>query len=352
VIADELDTAAFGRGTSMRRARTLGARAARTLHHPVPAMIGRRLWLSVPLLFVVSASTFVLMALVPGDVTWSILGPPNVPHHPPASAYRALAHRLGIDQPIYLQYWHWLSKALQGDLGTSLLNHQPISTTLLQRFPVTISLTLGALLVGVVVGVSLGVLSVVRGRALGRLIDVLAMAGWVLPVYWVAAELVVVFSVKLHWLPAIGYVPFAQSPSQWFRSLVMPVFALSLGPIGAFAKFTRQGMLDALATEYVRMAKACGISPLVIIFVDAFRTASLQVVTIAGLTIVGTLTGTVFAEQVFALPGLGALIVSGAQQHDVTLEQGILVFFTLIIVVVNLFTDLAYSLLSPKVRVG
>jgi peptide/nickel transport system permease protein len=169
-------------------------------------------------------------------------------------------------------------------------------------------------------------------------------------VYWIAAELVVVFAVKLGWFPATGYVPFAQSPTEWLRSLVLPVIALSVGAIGAFAKFTREAMMDALASEYVRMARANGISPASIVFRHALKTASLQVLTLAGLFTISLLIGTVFVEIVFALPGMGSLMVQAVLQRDVPLVNGIAVFFCLIVIAVNLVVDLMYSVLSPKVR--
>src|SRR5262249_44604878 len=150
---------------------------------------------------------------------------------------------LGIDRALPIQYWNWLRHAIHGDLGHSIVSKQPVTQAIDQRFPVTLSLTLGALVLSVVVGVILGLMSAVRGGPLGRGVDVLAMIGWILPIFWLAAQLVVVFAVKLRWFPAIGYVPFADSPTKWFHSLVLPVIALSIIPIGALAKFTREGML-------------------------------------------------------------------------------------------------------------
>jgi peptide/nickel transport system permease protein len=198
----------------------------------------------------------------------------------------------------------------------------------------------------------LGVDSAVRGGAVGRTVDAVAMVGWVVPSFWLAAQLVIVFAVAVHWLPAIGYVPFAQSPMEWFRSLILPVVALSIAAVGGMAKFTREAMMDALSSEYVRMAEANGIAPTRIIFIHAFKTASVQVVTQAGMLVIGLLIGTIFVETVFALPGMGSLVVNGAQQHDFPMVQGVVVFFTLIIVLVNLLTDIAYTVLSPKARVG
>jgi peptide/nickel transport system permease protein len=333
------------------RPSSLRAWIVAVVRHPVVHRVLRRLLASIPLLFVVSVLVFVLTSIIPGNAAEAILGPKHNSPYPP-SAYTNLTRALGLDYPLWEQYWHWLKNALSGDLGQSVINNVPVSQLISQRLPVTISLVVGSLLVSLVIGVSLGFVSAVRGGVLGRIVDVFAMAGWVLPVYWIAAELIVVFAVDLKWLPAEGYVSISQSPSEWLKSIALPVVALAIGPIGAFAKFTREGMLDALSSEYVRMARANGVSPVSIVVRHAFRSASLQVVTLASLLMIGLLIGTVFVEKVFALPGLGTLITTGVTNHDLPVVQAVAVFFTLIIVVINLVTDLTYGLLSPKVRVG
>lgn len=325
--------------------------SARVLRQPVVVAVVRRLLLSVPLLFVVSAFTFVLMNLIPGNVTYAILGSPNVSHLP-LSRYQDLAHQLGLDKPLWTQYWAWLSAALKGNLGQSLTSGQAVTQEIAQRLPVTISLVVSSVVLSTAVGVLLGVISAVRRGAAGSAVDTIAMIGWIMPAFWIAAELVAIFAVKVSWFPAIGYVALTNSPAQWLRSLVLPVIALSLASIGFVAQYTREGMLDALSSEFVRTARATGISPLSIILRHALKTASLQVVTLAGLLTVGLLVGTVFVEQVFTLPGLGALFVNAINGKDIPVVEGVAVFFTLIIVGVNLATDLAYSLLSPKVRTG
>jgi peptide/nickel transport system permease protein len=312
---------------------------------PVLAVVVRRLVLSVPLLFVVSVLTFLLTSIVPGDAVHKILG-----DYAPPEKYKILRHELGLDLPLYQQYWHWLSGAVQGDFGNSLITREPVFNTLLTRLPITLSLVAGTLIVSLVFGVALGVASAVRGGRLGRSVDAFAMAGWVLPGFWLAAQLVIVFAVNLRWFPATGYVPFAQSPGEWLRSIVLPVVALSLGAIGGLAKLTRGAMADALSSEYIRMARANGLPRRLIIMQHAFKTASMTVVTLGSLLIIGFLAGTVFAEQVFALPGLGSMIVDGTNQRDIPVVIGVSVFFTLIVVVINLLTDIVYSLINPKVR--
>jgi peptide/nickel transport system permease protein len=316
------------------------------------ALLLRRLGTAIPLLFLVSALVFVLVSFVPGDAAETILGPPAFSHLPPSS-YAELRRELNLNSPLPAQYWLWLSNAIHGDLGESFVTRQPITQAIQQRFPLTLSLAAGALLVSCVLGVALGVLSSIRsGGIVGKSSDTIAMVGWMLPVYWIAAELIVIFAVKLRWLPAEGYVPFTQSPVDWGRSLVLPVFALAIAPIGIFAKFTRDAMMDALGSEYIRIARANGIPERSIVFRHAFKSASLQIVTQAGLIIINLLVATVFVETVFAMPGLGSMLVSGVTGHDIPAVQGVCVFFALIIVIVNLVVDLIYGLLNPKVRVG
>jgi peptide/nickel transport system permease protein len=347
-----------GTGGSSRRAlaggrlKSTGRNLGVVFRHPVPVAVVRRLVLSVPVLLVVSALVFLLTSLLPGNVTWTILGGPPATTGVPLSQYKALAHHLGLDQPLPVRYWNWLIAAIHGDLGQSVSNFQPVTQQIGERLPVTLSLVLGALVISLVVGVGLGVLSAVRGGAVGRGVDVLAMIGWCIPGFWIMAQLVILFSLDVKLFPAIGYVPFTQSPGQWFHSLVLPWVALSLIGIGLFAKFTREAMMDALSSEYVLMARANGVARSSIVFRHAFKTASLQVVTQAGIFTIALLLGTLFAEVVFALPGLGSLLVNSATDHDLPVVQGVAVVFTLIVIFVNLVTDLIYSLLSPKVRVG
>jgi peptide/nickel transport system permease protein len=308
-------------------------------------IIVRRLSLAIPMLLTVSAMSFVLLSFAPGDAATTILGTLGNPEQ-----YAATRHRLGLDLPLYEQYWRWLVHALHGDLGLSLLSGDHVSTMISDRLPVTASLVASSLLVTLVVGVAFGVFSAVRGGVAGRFVDSLSLVGFALPGFWVGAVLIELFAVKAHWFPAIGYVPLTQSPWLWVRSLVLPVIALSLGPVAAVAKNTREAMLDSLASEHVRMAWASGVPRYMIFFKYALRDAALRVVTIMSLITIGLLGGTLLAESVFALPGLGGALVNASVQHDIPSVQGIAVVFTLVIVCVNLLTDLSYSWLDPRIR--
>ena len=327
-----------GAGGKLRR------HAGRVFGDPVVRVVARRLLLAVPLLVVVSALSFVLETLSPTQAVDVIL-----PHG--TVAQRALlSHRLGFDQPVYDQYWHWLSRASGGNLGTSYFTGQPVAGLISQRFPVTLSLIIPTVLVMFVLGVGAGVVSAVRGGGVGRAVDAVSLIWFAMPGFWVGAVLVAFFAVRLRWLPAIGYVPFSQSPGEWARSMVLPVTALALLPAAVMARQMREAMMDVLASEHVRMAWANGIPPQLIHFRLAFKNASIRAVTVGGLQVIGLLAGTLFVEQVFELPGLGSALTTAASQGDVPVTQGIVVFFTVIIVGINLVVDLVYTLLDPRVR--
>lgn len=301
--------------------------------------------LAVPLLLVVSVLSFVIVSLTPGNVAQEILGT-----NAPPESYAQLRRELGLNLPLYEQYWHWFEHAIHGNMGESLFSGQSVTQLIGERLPVTLSLIGLSLLAILVIGVSLGVFSAVRGGVAGRLADTVSLVGFALPSFWAGAVLIAIFAVILRWLPATGYASLTQSPGEWARSLVLPVVALSMNGVAAVAKQTREAMLDVLGSEYVRMARANGIPERSIVLRHALKNAAIRTVTILGIQAVGLLGGTVLVESVFALPGLGGLAVTAATEHDLPTVQGLVVYFTLIVVVVNLLIDLSYTWLSPRVR--
>jgi peptide/nickel transport system permease protein len=308
-------------------------------------VVARRLGLGLLLLVVITALSFVLISLTPGDAARTILGDYATPQ-----TYAALRHSLGLDQPVYVQWATWAGRAVQGDLGSSLLNSEPVTHAIDARLPVTFSLIFGALLVTVAAGITLGVFSAVRGGLASRFVDAFTLTAFSLPTFWVGVVLIAIFAVRLRWFPATGYVPLTESPQRWLLALALPVVALALHSVAVIAKQTREAMLDALASEYIRMAWATGISPLSIYVRHALRNAAMRLVTILGLQVVGLLGGTVLVEAVFALPGLGGLAVSSTSAHDLPVIQGVVVYFTVVVILVNLAIDLAYTWLDPRVR--
>lgn len=301
--------------------------------------------LAIPQLLIVTSVTFLLVSLSPGDPARAILGL----QAPPESVARLRAE-LRLDQPVWVQYWHWLVDALHGDLGASITSQQPVTDAIAQGLPVTLSLVVGGLLVTSVIGIGIGVLTALRGGTAGRLVDGLALVGFALPNFWLASGLVAVFAVTLGMFPALGYVSFIESPSGWFMSLVLPVIALAAAGAAVVARQTREAMSGVINSEYVRMARAHGVRPIALVIRYELRNAAVPVVTVIGTQFVALLVGTLFIEQVFALPGLGSLLVDAALSHDLPVLLGVTVTFTLMVIAVNLLIDVLYLWLNPKVR--
>jgi peptide/nickel transport system permease protein len=310
-------------------------------------LVVRRVLLSLPLLVIVTAVTFVLQSLIPGDPARSLLGPSASEEQ-----YEALRQALHLDQPVLEQYRDYLLGMLHGDLGRSIFTGEDVGATLANRLPVSLALIVGGTLVALALGIVLGVLSATQGRILGRVVDVFSLVGGALPNFWVGLVLAAVFAVTLGVLPATGFVPFEYSPSEWARSLVLPVIALSLAGIASVAKVVRDGVATALGQDFVRTLRAAGVPRRVLIWKHALRNSSVSLVTVVGVIFVASLSGTVLVENVFVLPGLGSLAVTATARQDLPVIQGIALAFTVITIVVNLVVDVSYGLLNPKVRLS
>lgn len=319
----------------------LGLRITR---NPFVAVIVRRLVVAIPLLIAVSFLSFLLVSLTPGNAARQILGLQFT-----QTSYEQLSKSLGLNLPLYQQYWEWVRHALNGNFGTSLISGQGVGQSISQRLPVTLSLVILATFVSAVAGVAIGIFSSLRDGVAGRVVDALAMVGFAIPAFWLGAELIVLFAVKLHWLPATGYVSIGQSPLQWLKSMALPVTALSLASIAGVGKMARDAMLDVLHSEHVRASRAAGLSERSIIFRHGLKNASPSIVTFVGLQAVLMLGGTVFVENLFALPGLGSLADTAVTGHDLPVVQGVAVCFTLLVIVINTIVDLVYVWLTPRV---
>lgn len=305
----------------------------------------RRLGLSVILILLVPSITFFFEAITPGNVASLLLGT-----NATRQEVQELSARLGLSQPLYDQYWHWLTQLFTGNLGTSYLNGEPVSTLIGERLPVSLSILGGSLILASVLGVLLGVLSATRGRVVARTVDIGSIVGIAAPSFWVAIALVLIFAVTVRVFPATGYVAFTAAPFQWLRSLILPWIALGLGLMTFIAKQTRDQMLSVLSRDFIRTLRANGVPERSIIFRHALRNAGIPVVTMIGLSFVGALSGSVFIEQVFVLPGLGSELVLAATTHDLPVIEGISVVFTVMVVVVSLAADLLYAALDPRIR--
>ena len=309
----------------------------------------RRIVVFVPTLFITLTLIFVLTRMLPGSPVASLLGTQSVN----AAMLDEVSQQLGLDRPILVQYFEWLPRILTGDFGQSLFFSKPVAEVLFDRFPVTLSLTIFALLVTIAIGIPLGILSAVkRGSFLDYLGNVLSSIGMALPPFWLGFILILVFAVDLKWLPSSGYRPIEMGFWPWLSRLILPTIALSLSQIGLIIRMTRSTMLEVLESEYVGMARAKGMPESIVIIRHALRNAMVQIVTAIGLLFALGLGGSVIIEQVFALPGLGELITTAAIRRDYATLEGGIFYLTLTALVVNLMVDLAYAFFNPRVRLA
>lgn len=311
------------------------------------AVVARRIVFAIPLLFFVSAITFVLVAISPGDAAHILAGPNATP-----AQFAAIRRQLGLDAPITAQYWHWLVHALHGNLGHSITNGLAVTKLIKQRIGVTLSLVLFATVLAAVLGVTLGSISAARGGVLGRLVDFLSVISFALPNYWLGLVLIALASMRLHWFPTVGYVSIASSPLQWLHSIALPVITLALGGVAGIAKQTRDAMLGTLAAPFIAAHRADRVPERTIVFRHALRNSAAPILAMTGLFFIGTLSGAILVEQVFSLPGLGSLAVSSSTEHDVPVIQGVALTFAALVVAVNLLLDLLYRALNPKVEIS
>lgn len=304
----------------------------------------RRLALSIPLALVASMITFLLIPFLPGDAARALLGP-----NATAEQLAATREELGLNLPIWQQYWNWLTAALHGDLGTSLISRQPVAEILNSRLEPSLSLIIGATLVASLVGIAMGVRGAKRGF-FGRFVDSSSIVALAIPDFWLGLVLVVVFAVQLRWFPPTGYVPIGTDPLLWLQCLVLPVITLSLPALARISKQTRDSMSTALDGSFVRTLRAASVREQSVVYRHALRNAAVPILTVIGLVFVGALSGTVAVETIFAIPGLGSTAVQATASRDLPLIQGVVVYFTLITIAVNLIVDLAYGYFNPRVR--
>jgi peptide/nickel transport system permease protein len=307
-----------------------------------------RLAAALPVLLLVSLLSFGIVWVVPGDVAAEMAGPTAT-----AEEVAQLRERLGLGRPPLEQVAGWYAALARGDLGESILLRQGVAEAIISRLPVTLSLTGVALALALVLGVALGVVAAVRaGRLADRAAMATALVGFSLPDFWLGLVLVYLFAVQFGWLPTGGYVEFSTSPLGWMRSLILPAAALALTQVGLFARMTRAAMLEVLRQDYVRTARAKGLSAFSVVGKHALTNALIPVVTVAGISAGVLLGGAVVVESVFSLPGVGRLIVGAIQRRDYPVIQGGLLLTATIFVLVNLAVDLLYAAIDPRIRHG
>lgn len=313
-------------------------------------MIGRvgvRISTSLLTLFLASIAVFLAVRALPGGPAVALSAESGDP-----SVIAAINRKYGFDQPVVVQFFRWLGLALRGDLGTSPNSGLPVRDVLLDRVPVTLELSVLALLVAVVIGVPAGVLAARRPAGTGDfLASTVALAGLSIPHFWFGILLILGFSVGLHALPAAGFVPILVNPLSNLEHLLMPAIVLGTGFAAIVMRQTRSAVIDALTSDYVRTARAKGLSEWVVVGSHALRNSLITVVTVLGLQLGALIAGVVTVEQVFDIPGLGKLTLDAVFERDYPTLQGVVLLTAAGYVIANLLVDLTYTLLNPRVRV-
>ena len=309
-------------------------------------LVSRRLLALVPLLFIVSVLTFSFTSLLPSDPVDLIIGDTGTQEQ-----YEVVRERLGLNQPVILRYVQWLGRAVQGDLGTSFFNSVSVADAVMQRLPVTLSLTLVSALIAVAVGIAAGIAAALRPRSwVDRFATVGATIGQAIPNFWFGLLLVAVFAVNMRWFPATGFTPISASPWEWLRSVTLPAIALGLSSSAAIARQVRSAMVGVLQQDYIRAARAQGLSSRRVILKHALTNAMVPVVAVLSFQITVLLGGSLIVEQVFSINGLGTLAITAVRQQDIPMIQGLVLVMVGLVVLVQLATDIVYGFLNPKAR--
>ena len=310
------------------------------------AYIVRRLLATLPVMAVVAICVFLLLHLSPGDPASVIAGDNATPEN-----IDMIRKNLGLDEPLWKQFGLWIGQLLSGDLGQSMFWRTPVWTLIGQRYEPTLSLALTTLTVAVSIALTLGVVAAWRVATLAdRAVMGFAVLGFSVPVFVVGYLLIYVFAIQLKWAPVQGYTPFAEGLGPWLHNLVLPSFALGMAYVALIARITRTTMLDVLAEDYIRTAKAKGVATRPMLLRHALKNAAVPIVTVIGIGVALLIGGVVITETVFNIPGIGRLVVDAIARRDYPIIQGVIVLFSGIYVLVNLAVDLSYTFFDPRIR--
>ena len=298
----------------------------------------KRLISTIPLLLVISFLVFMFIHMIPGDPAKLIAGQDST-----QAEVETVRKQLGLDQPLLKQYGQYMKGLVTGDLGDSIRNGKSVVETIAPRLKPTIMLTVSAMIWATIIGVALGIISAVfHGRILDYVGMIIAISGISVPSFWLGLELIQGFSVALNWLPTGGL-------DSW-KSYILPSLTMGAGIMAILARFTRSSMLETMREDYVRTARAKGLKESLVVMRHAFKNSLIEIITVAGLQIGGLLSGSVMAETVFSIPGLGRLLVDSINFRDYKVVQALLLFFAAEYIFINLIVDVLYGVINPKVR--
>lgn len=306
----------------------------------------RRIVATGPVLFAVAVMVFLLLHLSPGDPAAILAGDGVTPEQ-----LAKIREGLGLNRPIHVQFFSWFGRLLEGDFGTSIISGKPVLEMILDRLEPTLSLALATICLSVLIAVPLGVLAAAkRGMLIDRLVVAVSVVGFSVPVFVVGYALIQVFSINLKWLPVQGFRSITDGVGPFLERIVLPTLALTLLYLALITRITRTSLLEVLGEDYVRTARAKGISNTAVLFRHALRNAAVPIVTVIGIGFALLITGVVVTESVFNLPGIGRLTIDAVLSRDYPVVQGVTLLASVLYVVVNLVIDLSYVLLDPRVR--
>jgi peptide/nickel transport system permease protein len=310
------------------------------------AYIARRLLVTIVVLLLVSIISFTIMQLVPGDPAVVMAGLAAT-----SDQIQAIREQFGLDQPFYVQLLRWYAGIAVGNMGESITLGRSVTQALMERLPATIALASVAFVLTVVLGIGAGIIAAVRQNTwIDQAIMSVAVIGVSVPSFWLGLIFIIVFAVMFDWLPAGGYVPFSESPSQWLTSLLLPAISLALLQIGLLARITRSAMVETLRQDFIRTAKSKGLPTWMVVGKHALKNVMVMVITVIGIIFSLMLSGSVVIETVFSIPGLGRLMASAILTRDYPLIQGGLLITAAMFVIINLIVDVLYAWVDPRIR--
>ncbi|NTB99722.1 ABC transporter permease [Agrobacterium tumefaciens] len=312
----------------------------------MPVYIGKRLLVAIPTLLIISIFVFSLQKLLPGDPVLAMAGEERDP-----ATIEFLREKYRLNDPVPLQYINWLGGVVTGDFGISLRTNQPVLELIGQKLPVTIQLAVMAMFFAMVIGIPIGILAAVKKNTwIDYTANIVALSGLSIPNFWLGIMLILLVSVKLGWLPASGYESIFVDPARSIETMIMPAFVLGNALAATLMRHTRSAMVAVLSSDYIRTARAKGLSPREIILSHSFRNALLPVITLLALLFGELLAGAVLTEQIFTIPGFGKMTVDAVFTRDYAVVQGIVLCTAVGFILMNLLADIAYVLLNPRLR--
>jgi peptide/nickel transport system permease protein len=322
--------------------------SAAALTHPITRFIARRLLYSLVVLAGVLVAVFALVHLVPGDPVRIALGTRYTPE-----AYDALRSASGLDRPIVEQFFGYLASAFTGDLGVSFRNGDPVTVTLLERLPATVSLGVVGIVIAMVIALPAGIFSALReGRVSDAIVRITSQFGVSIPDFWLGILLIALFATTLGWLPTSGYRPLLEDPAGWLRHIVLPALTVGLVAAAIMTRYVRSAVLEVASMGYVRTARSKGLPPRVVTFRHTVRNALVPVLTITGIQLATILGGVIVVEVVFAWPGLGRLVYNAVAARDYPVIQGAVLLIATLFLVINLIVDVLYAVVDPRIRLA